>query len=425
MMIKSLPIRRGDQEQLRRKSSSAYKPVQLLNARSSLWESLKEVFPISTDILKDKFVTIISSKRSGIFAREYRIAKTLIGRGSHVKILSWDREGRLPKFENIEGIEIVNCGLVAPKIGKYFGLLMTYPIWWLYVFFYIRKDKAQIIQPENLFSIIPILLLKISGDNRKIIYDLVDYVADSFRWPNSIRKILDWFENYCLKFCDGVIVVDKRKQKLDSSHIRDIAEVTNCPEDLKDEFPVVKSKESFMIYYGGWLTETRGLTNLIDAIRNLDDVRLIVAGSGDYESKLKEQMLLNHNIEFLGQLTFNESLRITAMTNLVFVFYDPAIRINRLASPAKLFDAMMFGVPVMANSEAILVADAVLSGECGLVVPYHDIKGIRAAVTKLKNNPEIADTYGKNGRKLFEMEYNWGIMGNRLIELYERVLCPK
>ena len=40
----------------------------------------------------------------------------------------------------------------------------------------------------------------------------------------------------------------------------------------------------------------------------------------------------------------------------------------------------------------------------------------------LKANPQVCEEMGKRGRKLYEEKYNWGIMKQRLIEVYQDLL---
>lgn len=117
-----------------------------------------------------------------------------------------------------------------------------------------------------------------------------------------------------------------------------------------------------------------------------------------------------------------ESLECTNKADVIFVFYDPKIRINRRASPAKLYDAMICGKPVLVNSEALPVEEIVREENCGLIIPYGDIQGIRATIQKLKDNVNLRMDMGQNGREVFEREYNWTEMEARLLKLYDEVL---
>lgn len=366
-----------------------------------------------------KSINIIASDRRGLFARQIRIANSLVNNGYKVKILAWDRTATKSKIENIEGYKIYNFRFKPLVPGKQ-GLFISYPIWWLYVIVSLLKDNADLYHAENLYSLIPAIFVK-SIKKTKIMYDLVDFVADSFNWSGSIRMCFTWLENFCLKFADGVIVVDIRKQQLNMANVKKIVVVTNCPIDMMNKLKSQKAQNEFIIYYGGWLSKTRGLKNICEAIQGIKCVKLVVAGFGPDEVELKSVFAAQSNVEFVGLLSDVESLEWTSRADVIFVFYDPKIKINRLASPAKLYDAMMCGTPVLVNSEAVPVAETVRKEKCGLIVPYGDILGIRKAIKILTKDNDLRDKMGQNARRAFEREYNWTEMEHRLIKFYDGI----
>lgn len=364
-------------------------------------------------------VTIIASSRPGINARQLRIARSLIKNGYAVDILAWDRQLSFPTREEVDGVDIKNFRLKTPVCLGSFGISVFYVFWWVHVFRRLVRSDADVYHAENLYSAIPaILAKKLTG--KKVVYDLVDYVADSFEWPGPARTFLAWLENRIQSLCEGTIVVDVKKQDLDMSQVQRFTEVTNCPEDIRDQIEDKRSQNHFVIYYGGWITETRGIRQVYNAVSDIIDVRLVIAGSGDSEGSLRREMS-GGRVSFLGLVSPRRSLEMTANANVVFAMYDPRIPINRRASPAKLYDAMMCRTPVLVNKEASLVAQTVENGKCGMVVPYEDIDSIRNAILLLKENPQMAAGMGANARKLYEERFNWRIMESRLLSLYEEI----
>lgn len=364
-------------------------------------------------------VTIIASSRPGVNARQLRIARSLVKNGYAVEILAWDKGLSFPTHEEIDGVKIENFRLKTPTCLGTFGVSVFYFFWWIHVFHQLVRSDTDVYHPENLYSAIPaIFSKKLTG--KKVVYDLVDFAADSFKWPGPTRTFLAWLEKRIQSFCDGTIVVDTKKQDLDMSQVHRLTEVTNCPEDIRDQIEVRRSQSHFVIYYGGWITETRGIRQVYSAVSDIIDVRLVIAGSGDSEGSLRREMS-GERVSFLGLVSPRKSLEMTANANVVFAMYDPRIPINRRASPAKLYDAMMCGTPVLVNKEASLVAQTVESGKCGIVVPYEDVDSIRKAILLLKGDPETAARMGANARRLYEERFNWRIMESRLLSFYEEV----
>ena len=365
-------------------------------------------------------VLIVDSDRKGLLIRPIRIARALNTSNYKVEFLLWDRTSSKPCIEYFESFRIHNFKF-KPPIAKTWALIPAYFVWWIYVVYFLCQSNAAIYHTENLYNLIPTIPIKIIK-GKKIVYDLVDYVADSFAWPEPIRILFTWLENSCLKYTDAVIVVDARKQKLKSGNIKRFAVVTNCPSDLKNKFLEHNEGNDFIVYYGGWLSETRGLSQVCKAVEGIVGVKLVIAGTGPYEKNLRTTFAAQPNIKFLGLLSDLESLEWTSKSSVVFACYDPKIRINKLASPAKLYDAMMCGKPVIVNDEAFLVAATVNSENCGLIVPYGAVAEIKTAILELQRDINLRTQLGRNGRKAFENKYNWDAMQTELINIYDEVV---
>ena len=107
--------------------------------------------------------------------------------------------------------------------------------------------------------------------------------------------------------------------------------------------------------------------------------------------------------------------------DILFAFYDPQIPANRYASPNKLFEAMMCGKPIITNAETT-ATKIVETENCGVVVPYGDVEAIKDTILKLKNNADLRERLGKNGRRAYEERYGWGIMEERLLKAYANLI---
>jgi glycosyltransferase involved in cell wall biosynthesis len=86
--------------------------------------------------------------------------------------------------------------------------------------------------------------------------------------------------------------------------------------------------------------------------------------------------------------------------------------------PAKIFDAMAMGRPIV--STAISDIPQILAG-CGLVVPPGDVAAISSAVEQLLNNPEEAADLGQKARARCLEQYSWNAMQKTLKATIEHV----
>ena len=370
--------------------------------------------------MEQRKVTLITSFQD--MDRRVKIAAALTRNGYKATILNWDLSGNRHKVESIDGCKIQHFRLKPPNSRRW-CVAACHLIWWPHATLSLLKSDADVYHPENLYNLIPAIPAKILK-RREIVYHLADYTASSFEWPKLIRKLFAWLERLCLNFADGIIITDEQKgHDIAGTAPKKLALVMNCPADLRDKLNAQEDQDEFIIYYGGWISETRGLRQLCKAIQNLKDVKLVVAGSGPDERKLKPVFDSHENVQFKGPLSSAESLKWTQKAAVAFAFCgDPRIPNNQFALPNRLFDAMMCGTPVLANSEALPVAEIVERKRCGLLVPYEDIRGLRSAIEKLKEDPQIRIEMGRNARKAFECEYNWAEMESRLVRLYEEIL---
>lgn len=361
-------------------------------------------------------VTIVSSDRKYLPIRALKVAQALNEAGYSAEILAWDRSQNKSTIEVLSGCNVRCFGLKVNDSNKL--LFAFYPVWWLYVFIRSLSSDTDIYHPMNCYNLLPLIPIKVIA-GKKIIYDLIDFTADSLALPIPIRDFLAGFENWCLKFTDGTIVVHPKKQMLNMLNIRRIAIIPTCPIDIVGEFKSNEGIDCYRLYYGGWISKTRGLEYICRATQELKNVKLVVAGSGPHVKEILSKF--GNALEYKGIVDNITSLKLTSNADIIPVFYDPIIRINRSAVSAKLFDAMMCGKPVIVNSECILIKEIIENEGCGIIVDYGDVNAISNAIVSLTKNPYLMQNMGKKARNAFEREYNWDEMKRRLKDLYASV----
>jgi len=159
------------------------------------------------------------------------------------------------------------------------------------------------------------------------------------------------------------------------------------------------------------------IEKIVDAIKELDSVELHVAGRV-LDKKLLDKILQHSNVKYKGLLQLADALTLEGNSDVMIVLYDQDVAINRVANPNKTFEAMMFGLPVITNVTPKLIKET----ECGILVDYNDLKQIRAEVIKLRDNLELRQKLGSNGRKAFEQKYNWSAVEKELFTVYQNLL---
>lgn len=356
-----------------------------------------------------------------------KVAKTLSENGYDVKLLVWDRQNTLSTKEG-DGYTICKFNLKAPY--DKFTVLFYLPIWWIYEFSFLLKDKCNVIHACDLDTLIPATLIKLIKRVR-LCYTIYDFYASNL--PDGrfqlvrklIRNLVAWVERLGIGFAEILFLVDEsRYEEVRGARINKLVYIYNSPPDhfeVKGEHESKERKE-ITIFYSGLITKSRGLEHMMKATEDPDNIRLIIAGTGPDKDLFENQAANAKNrVQYLGWLpSYEDVIEKTSEADIIFRFSDPKIPKTKYESPNKLFEAMMCGKPIIV-SDGSSMANIVREENCGLVVPYGDVAAIREAVLKLKNDSQLRQTLGQNGRRAYENRYSWRIMEQRLLDSYQQL----
>jgi glycosyltransferase involved in cell wall biosynthesis len=363
--------------------------------------------------------------------RVHRIANTYALK-YNVMILEWDRESTLSKYEYRDRVEIHRFVFKASYGLK---LIFKLPIWTMYLIIFCLTNKFDVIIPQNLDNLMPIWgIAKLK--NVKIIYDIADFYSDAYIPKRAIilRQIVAITERFLIKRVNATIIADdSRFVQLSNVDRKNVIVVYNTPYDgyeslsqnaiFNDSSISEFINGNFVIFYGGIIASDRGLTQLVDAVNGIPDVRLVVAGYGPMQHEFERYIIDKTNILYLGKVEYVKILELTYLSNCVVILYDPTILPNFIySSPNKLFEAMMCAKPIIAI-KGTSMAQILIEENCGLVINSTNVDELRLAIFKLKNNPTLAINLGKNARNAYKYKYNWVIMENRLSNVIKLLIC--
>ncbi len=90
--------------------------------------------------------------------------------------------------------------------------------------------------------------------------------------------------------------------------------------------------------------------------------------------------------------------------------------------PAKIFDAMALGRPVV--STRVSMIPEILDG-CGLIVEPGDVSGLAAAISRLLDGPAEAEALGARARERCVERYSFQAARRELFPLIERVVAKR
>jgi glycosyltransferase involved in cell wall biosynthesis len=183
------------------------------------------------------------------------------------------------------------------------------------------------------------------------------------------------------------------------------------------------SRSSSVIITVARLTGEKGYTYLIDAakkvVSELENVKFLFVGDGILRSKLEErvhQLGMDEVIMFLGLR--DDVPELLAISDLFVLpsLYEAQGRV--------LVEAMAAGLPVVATSVGG-IAEVVVHGETGLLVPPRAPQELATAITDLILDEEKAKRMGQAGRKRVNPEFSVETMVEKIDKLYCSLIQAK
>jgi glycosyltransferase involved in cell wall biosynthesis len=334
-------------------------------------------------------------------------------------VLGWNRDGTPKEWDNVQnGFKLFNfrAPQTAPRLFAYL------PFFWIWVFVKLASYRPKVIHACNLEAIIPCYIYK-TIFRKKLIFDVFDRYAMNYipLYRNVFFKIfyllVNWIEEEFAKNSDVLISISDEIVKTYRKRPENSVTIMNCSEDHMINRRMIRTNE-FNLLFTGHIRPGRGLEILPDVFSDLKDTHLIITG------KIEDERLLNRingtpNITYQGFLDHDEVLDLEGGSDAMIALYDTNLQPqNKYVMGNKLFEAMMFGKPVISNVAQELITEV----DCGIVVEYHDVNQIRETIIKLRDNPELRKRLGDNGRKAFIEKYNWNKMEQKLYKIYDALL---
>jgi glycosyltransferase involved in cell wall biosynthesis len=157
----------------------------------------------------------------------------------------------------------------------------------------------------------------------------------------------------------------------------------------------------FTIGYAGRLVESKGLMDLLGAVRSLDGpVELLLIGNGELRTQLEGQPIPGSSVRVLDELTHDQMARGYAQLD-VLVLPSRTTRGWKEQFGRVIVEALWCGVPVVGSDSGEIPWLIELTGG-GLVFPEGDRHALAAALTGLRETPALREQFASTGRAAVE-----------------------
>ena len=260
------------------------------------------------------------------------------------------------------------------------------------------------------------------GDPR-VIYDARDIYMDAAnlaRMRGPVRWVIARAEKRWARRADRVVTVNEPYAEVMASRfgVPKPLIVLNCsyrftppepPERRFHDHLALPASTRVVLYQGGFSLD-RGIEQLFDAIRAIDDATLVLMGYGLQEEAYREQagsIELRDRVRIMSAVPPAELLSWVASADVVAMPIQPTTLNHRLTTPNKLFEAMAAGVPVVA-SDLPGMAPIVKETGAGVVVDPTDPGAIAAACREILDaSPEERAAWRRRALEAAHRTYNW------------------
>lgn len=180
-----------------------------------------------------------------------------------------------------------------------------------------------------------------------------------------------------------------------------------------------------IVLYQGWMSEGRGLENLVRSARLLVEGAVVVfMGYGEYEATLREMARAEPGdlIHFIPAVPQRDLLAYCASADVGVIPYQAVDLNNYYTSPNKLFDFIQAGLPIVA-SDLPYLRKVIVSDGLGVVAKLDSPQAYALAINGLLTDPAQAAKVRENLRRV-SPQYTWSAQGKKLVEAYARLRLP-
>ncbi len=274
-----------------------------------------------------------------------------------------------------------------------------------------------------------------------VIYDSHELYPAAYaeRFPMALRnaaeRVIGWFERREFEGLDGAVgatwgVTSYLKKHLATPHITTLLNVP-VPEVFTPG-PVLDAGDRIVFCHEGFLSFDRGLREMLEAVRLVaarHRIQFRIVGDVfDAEKAWLESFVAEHGLEDVvyrtGWLPYEKVGAALQGCHAGMICFQQTHN-NTIASPNKLFNYLLYGIPILAPSYISAVERIVKEEDCGILFPRLEPADIAASMEAFLENEEHRLTLSANALRASETKYTWKVMEERLYDVYDKVLANR
>ncbi len=204
-------------------------------------------------------------------------------------------------------------------------------------------------------------------------------------------------------------------------HVRDTDRWRPGCADLREARDRLGVEKERVVMFLGTPRSYKGTEDLVAAVARLErpDVVLALVGTDPGSVVGREMVARAPGVRLVGRIPFAEVPRYLLAADVVVIPQRESSD-TRGQVPAKLFDAMALGLPIV--STRVSMIPEILEG-CGVLVPPGDVVTLSEAIARLLDHPEEARDLGVKARARCVERYSFAAARRALFPLVEEALA--
>ncbi|MBI4146965.1 glycosyltransferase family 4 protein [Candidatus Woesearchaeota archaeon] len=172
-------------------------------------------------------------------------------------------------------------------------------------------------------------------------------------------------------------------------------------------FKPVKTTKPYrqkVISFVGRLIEAKGVQDLVEATAEMENVKVLIIGSGNYARELRSAA--GRNVVFLGE---QDSAGIRKVLSYSDVFVNPSYAEGL---PTSVLEAGAVGVPVIATD--VGGTREIIDDKTGFLIKPKDVLALRERINWVLKNPVKAKRMAKLLQQKVRKEFDWTVTSKAL-----------
>lgn len=353
-------------------------------------------------------------------------------------MLSFDRklQRELPKGGFIGNVKRIYTLTIKNTFAS--GLALFKAAW---------KENADIYHCFGIYSLVTGFFLKILK-RKKVIYDAVEVphqniisISSLGFFARPLARTVGFSELLMASGMDHILTVPSAGDKYLKRFRRwnkKVVVLRNAPfldwNGVSDPGLFdIHGRQKVLLYMGAF-TRSKGILKMLEVFNivrvNFPPVRLVLVGSFDeikaFDNVREETMnyIQNYNLQdsvvITDHISWQEIPKYLGAADIALHLYQPLSVLIESQGSSSFFEYMAASLPIICSDFPTLEA-IIDKYDCGVAVDPTNEHEIANAILKLLTSSELAQKLGRNARRAFEQEFNWGVEEKKLLQVYSEL----